>query len=365
MLRLSTTKNCVFCGSAAKLSKEHVFGAWLNRIWVSRGPAQCRVGPLNRSPNVRDIGQPFSMTVRDVCEACNNGWLSRLEEAAKRSLSPLIHGKPNDISAVDQSTVATWAYKTALVNMLVSSEEQRENGYGLPLSEYRDLYEVRELQRPPTKTRFWIGRYQSDTMRVGACVTPMVVKIAGLAEPERPQAYIMTIVLGEVLLFGIRFTAPAIEFDVLPEERLRMIWPASKDLLQIPVAAPFKYKELLDLQKGRGLKTNLPGISIAPWRSATALPDSVLDGQRVRLPTPCGKHIVYYPAILWQAAQRGLVSSFITACECGRNYFVRTEVDGAHFKAEGQLDEIIAMYDAAGGIERKHKGKDGVFVFKQ
>lgn len=42
----------------------------------------------------RDIGTrpPYRQRIRDVCLQCNSGWMSRLENTAKRVLTPLILG---------------------------------------------------------------------------------------------------------------------------------------------------------------------------------------------------------------------------------------------------------------------------------
>jgi hypothetical protein len=87
-------KICVFCGAEGKMTGEHVFGDWLTRIGLNLQPLRHGVGRLNRS--LRDIGvsKPFTRVVRDVCGACNNGWMSSLEGIASRVLPSLILGTP-------------------------------------------------------------------------------------------------------------------------------------------------------------------------------------------------------------------------------------------------------------------------------
>jgi hypothetical protein len=127
---------CVFCGSEELLTREHVFGDWLSKIGLNDEPAQNFAGPLNRISTPMGIGKPFSATVRSVCAACNNGWMSRLETIAQRVLTPIVLGDSSRIAAADQGAVAMWLHKTVLVSMLMSSSEQREKGHGLPPSEY-------------------------------------------------------------------------------------------------------------------------------------------------------------------------------------------------------------------------------------
>ena len=126
--------------------------------------------------------QPFQQTVCHVCTSCNSGWMSRLESVAQRVLSRLILDEAGMVELSDQSAIAAWVQKTALVAMLVSSEEERASGYGLPVTEYRALYALRDELRPLPASRFWIGRYDGE--RTGAAwVTPLVLVIDELPEP--------------------------------------------------------------------------------------------------------------------------------------------------------------------------------------
>jgi hypothetical protein len=54
--------------------------------------------------------------VKHVCGGCNQGWMSRLEEAAKPILMPMMFDNlPLVLSPSDQWTLARWAVKTALM----------------------------------------------------------------------------------------------------------------------------------------------------------------------------------------------------------------------------------------------------------
>jgi len=146
---VSTHGACSFCGEEAKLTGEHVLGSWLGRIGLDLQPAQHGAGPLSRvGRNLGGVRPPFRQTVRTVCATCNNGWMSRLEMVAERVLSPLILGAPGEMPPEDQGTIAAWVQKSALVAMLVLSEAERTTGHGVPQSEYRELYGLRETSGP-------------------------------------------------------------------------------------------------------------------------------------------------------------------------------------------------------------------------
>src|ERR1022692_1424630 len=153
---------CAFCGSTKRpRGREHVFADWLNSIGLDAGQVEIHSGRLNRVAR-RWTTEGFTATVRAVCDDCNHGWLSQLEAAAKPVLTPLILGQPAELSLDDQRLIAVWAFKTALVAMLSSSNEQRAQGYGVPAGEYHSLYATREHPEPLQDSQYWIGTYVGD-----------------------------------------------------------------------------------------------------------------------------------------------------------------------------------------------------------
>lgn len=359
-------KTCVFCGAGGKLTGEHVFGDWLSTIGLSEADSAHGVGPLNRS--LRDIGttRPFMRKVRDVCGPCNHGWMSSLEATAKRVLAPLILGNAGTISSVDLASIAAWAHKTALVAMLMSSAAERARGGGLPASEYRALYDARNVG-PPARTQFWIGRYSGEQRLSAAWVTPMVVQVAGLPEPELPHAYVTNVIVGSLLLEGVRFTSPGLEVDLSTVQSFARLWPEERDV-SWPSGEAVDDARFVDVSLGRNLRVKHDGLTLRAWRPATELSASQADGEVVRLPTPCGQHFVCYPAALVAEAFRGVFYAFISQCECEKAYLVHTEADGAHFKAEAVREarkELAERYEALPGEEITLGDTRGMFVCKR
>jgi transposase InsO family protein len=188
------------------------------------GPVENVAGPLNRIGKPIGVAPPFQMTVKNVCKTCNNGWMESLEQVAQRVLTPLILGEPGRIHQTDQGAVAAWAQKTALVAMLMSSAEDREQGYGLPPSEYELLYQLRDHKTPLPASMFWIGRYTGELKLGSVWVTPLSLTVDGLPEPDKPHAYAMTIALGALLIHGIRFTSQSFYVDIATERVFEQLW---------------------------------------------------------------------------------------------------------------------------------------------
>jgi len=353
---------CVFCGSTGKMTGEHVLGDWLSKIGLPQDPVLHVTGPLNRSPRNIGIRPPFRQKVRDVCGSCNSGWMSDLEGVAGRVLTPMIFGRAGIIEQHEQAAIVQWATKTALVGMLLSSDRDRADGYGVLASEYQKLYALREQVQPLPNTQFWIGRYSGSQRLASLPVTPMVMMFDGLTEPDHPHGYVMTLVLGELLMQGVRFTSSWLELPLVPDQGFGQIWPASANLLW-PTGQPVDDQDFQTVVIGANLASDKL-LQVRPWKPAVELSRSTLRGSAVRLPTPCGKHAVFYPAVLAARGRQGVRQAFLTSCECQKAYLVVTEPDGAHFKAEGASQHVGALYEELEGEEHRRDDSQGGFVYK-
>jgi hypothetical protein len=53
-------------------------------------------------------GSTFTKKIRVVCQSCNNGWMSRLENATKPILLKLVQGEPTVLDREQQTLLAQW-----------------------------------------------------------------------------------------------------------------------------------------------------------------------------------------------------------------------------------------------------------------
>ncbi|WP_311215117.1 MULTISPECIES: hypothetical protein [unclassified Arthrobacter] len=355
--------SCAFCDSTQPLTREHVFGQWVGRLGLDMSPVQYKAGPLNGLH--RDMGRqpPYRQTVKNFCATCNNGWMSDLEGIAQRVLSPLILGEPGTINLEDQSAIAMWVHKTALTAMLISSDKQRDEGYGLPSSEYAGLYSRRDQLRPLEASRFWLGRYAGTDEFSAVRVTPVTMGMSGFPEPDLPHGYVMTIVLGQLLLQGLRITTPDVDFPVRSDLELPQLWP-SREILSWPAGQPCDETGFLQFADGRVLSPALKHLELHPWSPAVNVAKSVIVGDRVQVPAVCGKHVFHYPVALLREATRGRFYAFVTRCDCKLTYLMQTEPDGTHCKAVEEVNGATEIYEDMPGDEHVMSDRAGVFVFK-
>lgn len=110
-------RTCVFCGGTP-VTREHVWPRWARTLWAREGPLPHfqQVAQDDRDDVERAWRrEACSTTVSAVCQRCNNGWMSALEQQAKAMLEPMLHGRGRVLHAGGQRTLAAWALKTAMM----------------------------------------------------------------------------------------------------------------------------------------------------------------------------------------------------------------------------------------------------------
>lgn len=360
--RTESTRRCVFCGSTSNLTREHVLPNWLKDVGLDLAPSIHQAGPLNRIPR-QWSSRPFGTTVKMVCEACNGGWMSALEGAAKPVLTPLIRGESRRLPDEDQALIAAWTCKTALVSLLLSPNEALP---GAPPSEYAALYAQRDHVEPLPFSQYWIGSYGGHRRQGSIWVTPFVIEVIGASSPHVvPSGYAMTLALGKLVVQGVRFTEPALQVELTTTWGFLDIWPPT-DIFPRPTAGVADDDILDQMDEAKTFVSQTKGVRLAPFRPATELPASTVEGDLIRLPLYCGKHEAFYPAVLAQETLRtGKHYVFLTGCACPLGYIIRTEADGAHMKRWGEPEAIEAAYEKWPGEEFLIDDQYGAIFFKE
>lgn len=358
-------RQCVFCGSSKDLTREHVLPDWLSEIGLDPRPSIHHAGPINRLPR-QWSARPFATTVKMVCAACNNGWLSQLEGAAKPVIAPLIRGEGRRLPYDDQALIAAWTCKTGLVSLLISSDEARASGYGVPPTEYTSLYGQRDRMEPLPLSQYWIGACTGDRRMSSIWVTPFVIEVVGgLSPPDIPSGYATILTLGKLMVQGVRFTDPALQVELTTEWGFLDIWPPT-DTFPWPAGGVADDDALDRMNDAKTFTVQAKGVRLSPFKPATELEPSTLEGELMRLPLLCGKHDAFYPAALaGETLRMGTHFWFLSGCPCPMGYIIRTEADGAHVKKWGEPVAIEAAYEELPGEEYVVEDQYGTFFFKE
>jgi hypothetical protein len=151
---------CLFCDQPAG-SREHLWGAWIY--------ARKNFGPLKISiaGSPEKVINNAEQKIKTVCGKCNNGWMSDLEAQNIPLIGCLMQDIPAPLDASQQSLLAVWAIKTAMV---LDSVKGRKKSLFYQRSE---CVAMREHHKVPERTRIWIGR--SSVGGLGAYGTDLAI----------------------------------------------------------------------------------------------------------------------------------------------------------------------------------------------
>lgn len=150
--------HCIFC-DGYPLSKEHIWADWL-REFIPRTQTKTNhnvniVNGFNferTKGKVDRPGDPHSQRLRVVCQQCNNGWMSEIQNRVKPNLSRLIIGEPADLTSTDRELLASWAVMFTYIweqaePKLISSTPSERRAF-------------MDAQLPPSGWTVWMAPYE-------------------------------------------------------------------------------------------------------------------------------------------------------------------------------------------------------------
>lgn len=239
--------HCLFCHNT-KLTREHVIPDWIQEIIPKTTDSKQKFTinqslPSKEPPHRRPRhshsrvlqGHPISRKIKAVCEHCNTGWMSVLEDELKQRLTALVLGEKLTLSCWDQRRVATWAVKTAM-----TAEFLDPDSAAIAFCEREYL----KLHREPPKAFFvWAGHY--DGMRHSADLhhhsTHLSIGPPTTAETSMPPNAQTTLIgLGRLFLQISSSSLAGIKFHLQDEtvSNLRSLWPpGDSDLIWPPATS--------------------------------------------------------------------------------------------------------------------------------
>lgn len=225
-------RQCIFCEQQSKMSKEHIFGKWLAEYFPRDAFSQHMAAhvywpkkiitraPVDKRRN--EPGHSGSRKLRVVCQDCNNGWLSQLEEWASKALPPMIAGERCNLLPAGQTKLATWAVKTAMV-----ASEFKPRPVTIAQDERTLL--MNELH-PPQNWFVWIAAYRgTDWAQLAIGQIRADLSPTPIAEPDLAPYYIQatTFGLGHLLVSVVGGSYPSMT-DIFAGKDIAdalQIWP--------------------------------------------------------------------------------------------------------------------------------------------
>lgn len=219
---------CIFCQREGKMSREHLWPRWAQGTFEERErdqpvPHSIELEPHDEPPRRWDA-PPFTATLKDVCQQCNNGWMSQIEADAKVYMEPLIDGEEELVIDVDaQWAISRWAYLKVLLFERVDKRQRL-----FPKRRYREMYESsREEPTLPANMSVFLAAH------VGQRHGQYVHRLLADAETRKPELFIGTITIRHLIVQVIEDIADDGEVKTFQHDPRvggyeARIWPFSK-----------------------------------------------------------------------------------------------------------------------------------------
>lgn len=137
------------------MSKEHVLSRWIRKRVPNDGTQEHWHRTDLEDGRVQERRYrlvPFELTVREVCLACNNGWMAHVEAKVRPILGPMTTSSINlPLSTDEQQSLAFWAAKTLMVAQSTLPRDQRV----VPAEHFAELLAE---QAAPNRCRIAVAR---------------------------------------------------------------------------------------------------------------------------------------------------------------------------------------------------------------
>jgi hypothetical protein len=218
---------CIFC-TGFRLTKEHLFADWLRELFPRSASDTHTMGEAEGEPwrIIRRQGHSGSKKIRAVCDTCNNGWISGIDDAAKHAATSLILGEARVVTPDMQRTLSSWFAKIAAV---ADSRDRRRSKVT-----QRQRTWLMEHHEPPEEWEIWIASYGgADYRDLALFQNGGHLDFSPVSGPSKKLAgYAQTtfLGLGRLAVLVIAHDFRAVDFSVGTYAQIgRRIWPVGAE----------------------------------------------------------------------------------------------------------------------------------------
>ncbi len=193
--KYSTTETCIYCGRKAG-SEEHVFPNWLRKQFAGHGTLEYQ-GDM-QSPVILTEITDLRVTVRSVCERCNQAWMGKLQEDTKPLIQSLLLNTPVILDVHECKLLTSWAVMTAMCG-----ETRNPRSVWRFTEQERTVFYSYQDRPIPFQTYVWICRWEASP---GPFIGGRMLEMRGDGGGDR--AYALTIGFGTLIVQVLK-VAPA------------------------------------------------------------------------------------------------------------------------------------------------------------
>ncbi|MRW89243.1 hypothetical protein GJ699_04535 [Duganella sp. FT80W] len=197
--------NCIFCGEKRKLTGEHMFAHWVSKATSATNYPDLQLTLRTRSGNSvarydltsftspRNKGS-VNFRLNILCDSCNSGWGSTLQDHTNQVLKPILNGGPLVLDDSGRELVAKWMTSFIMVRQFLHPELN-----SIPSESRLDFYRT---QRPMTGLSVWVSKYDGDNSH--ECTYRALAIISETeAAPISPNTGFVTMVMGNLIFLAL------------------------------------------------------------------------------------------------------------------------------------------------------------------
>jgi hypothetical protein len=223
----SSKGTCIFCGRFGPLTNEDAVPTWLMKILSPAGLSWGVTGGQLQG-NLRKVPTGYRLKVAALCVACNNTWLSPIENRAKPKLMSWMAGISSPLTVEEQKLLSFWAVKTAMTVQLAQSRTQ----HVIPMDQYPALHRART--QPPPGFYVWIQAQPPEWKGVNVYANrPVLTNLGPAYEIRLEFRHLHLRLVGCHVAHEDQIAKTVSELQGF-DRTMHQIWPASSRLLLTP-----------------------------------------------------------------------------------------------------------------------------------
>jgi hypothetical protein len=229
---------CIFCSREAKLTGEHIWSAWIARLLAPHVSGFNFSYYDTQTGELREWSQPtMDQKTKLVCKACNEGWMSEVEDSASRTLSGIVRdGSPVCLLTGGIVALAAFSFKCAI---LATHMAPNEGPFFNPFIRHR----FRDSLELPSSVQMWVGHFQGAARWSGRWNVRYVKSSSDSAHDL--EFYVFNFVAGRLAtqVIAKRWAKlhrrgqelPLVHFEPTWDEALTEFWPNPR---RLPIVWP-------------------------------------------------------------------------------------------------------------------------------
>jgi hypothetical protein len=263
-------RRCIFCNNIG-LTKQHMWPAWLGRdpelpsytktidsklhenigdrgidIITKEGPSRLVLIPEENS--VKNV-HPGTRKFLNVCQTCNNGWMSRIEDECAPIVKQLILNKTTSISDEQQVSLAKWA-----TLMTIMAEFAYTGNQAITPDERAEFYTHKQ---PGSNFNVFLGRYvgthyKQQHLHTGNEVGSQDSILHRPGYELHANFQVSVFIIGSMLLYVVSTSYKPLQpaASRFTYNGLAKIWPAGKSVIEWSKLRGLDDRDVETLYKG-------------------------------------------------------------------------------------------------------------------